>query len=136
MLSFRIKLLHTILIQTWKNCSFFTVFISWLFHTFLYKWVFFEKIKTSQKACFYIMYTICRTFLNSFFIKLFYKNVSFYLRWEQNYISKLHSMMTHILMSWFKESTERRKFSKRTRRKMQTYIKPYQTEQWPPKGNA
>ena len=37
--------------------------------------------------------------------------MSFYIRWEQNYISKLHSMMTHILMSWFKESTERRKTS-------------------------
>ena len=35
--------------------------------------------------------------------------MSFYIKWEQNYISKLHSMMTHILMSWFKESTERRK---------------------------
>ena len=33
----------------------------------------------------------------------------YYIRWEQNYISKLHSMMTHILMSWFKESTERQK---------------------------
>ena len=30
------------------------------------------------------------------------------IKWGQNYISKLHSMMTHILMSWFKESTERR----------------------------
>ena len=30
-----------------------------------------------------------------------------YKRWEQNYISLLHRMMTHI--SWFKESTERRK---------------------------
>ena len=39
-----------------------------------------------------------------------------YIRWEQNYISKLHSMMTHILMPWFKESTERRetRFVKKT----------------------
>ena len=35
--------------------------------------------------------------------------MSFYIKWEQNYISKLHSMMTHVLMSWFKESTERGK---------------------------
>ena len=36
-------------------------------------------------------------------------------RWEQNYISKLHSTMTstmtHILMSWFKGSTDKRKTS-------------------------
>ena len=32
-----------------------------------------------------------------------------YIKWEQNYISKLHSMMTQILMSWFKESKERQK---------------------------
>ena len=37
--------------------------------------------------------------------------MSFYWKWEQNYISKLHSMMTHIFMSWFKESIERRKTS-------------------------
>ena len=35
----------------------------------------------------------------------------FLLKWEQNYISKLHSVITHILMSWFKESTERWKTS-------------------------
>ena len=29
--------------------------------------------------------------------------------WEQNYVSKFHSMMTQILMSWFKETTERQK---------------------------
>ena len=37
--------------------------------------------------------------------------MSFYIKWEQNYISKLSSMMTHILMSWFKESIERGKAS-------------------------
>ena len=37
--------------------------------------------------------------------------MSFYIKWEQNYISKLHSIMTDILMSWFKESTEKRKTS-------------------------
>ena len=37
--------------------------------------------------------------------------MSFYVKWEQNYISKSHSMMTHILMSWFKESMERQKTS-------------------------
>ena len=37
--------------------------------------------------------------------------MGFYLKWKQNYILKLHSMMTHILMSWFKESIERRKTS-------------------------
>ena len=35
--------------------------------------------------------------------------MSFYAKSEQNYISKLCSMMTHILMSWFKKSTELRK---------------------------
>ena len=30
---------------------------------------------------------------------------------DQNYIWKLHSMMMHILMSWFKESAKRRKTS-------------------------
>ena len=34
----------------------------------------------------------------------------FYIKWEENYIQKLHSMMTHF-MSWFKESTDRRKTS-------------------------
>ena len=37
--------------------------------------------------------------------------MSFYIRWEQNYISKLESMMTHIWMSWFKEGIEKRKTS-------------------------
>ena len=37
--------------------------------------------------------------------------MSFYIKWEQNYISKLQSMMMHILMFWFKESTERWKTS-------------------------
>ena len=37
--------------------------------------------------------------------------MSFYTKWEQNYILKLHSMMTHVLMFWFKEGTERRKTS-------------------------
>ena len=37
--------------------------------------------------------------------------MSFYIKWEQDYISKLHSMMAHILMSSLKESTERRKTS-------------------------
>ena len=37
--------------------------------------------------------------------------MSFYIKWEQNYISKLRSIMTHILMSWFKESAERQKTS-------------------------
>ena len=35
--------------------------------------------------------------------------MSFYIKWKQNCIPKLHSMMTPILMSWFKEKTERRK---------------------------
>ena len=33
------------------------------------------------------------------------------MKWEKNYIPKLTNMMTHNLMSWFKESTERRKTS-------------------------
>ena len=44
-------------------------------------------------------------------ITCYLKKVTFYIRWEQNYISKLHSMMTHNLMPWFKESTEKRKTS-------------------------
>ena len=35
--------------------------------------------------------------------------MSFYTKWEQNYIAKLHSMMVHILMCWFKETAERQK---------------------------
>ena len=43
---------------------------------------------------------------------LFIKGEVLYtVKWEKNYLSKLHSMMTHIIMSWFKESTERRKLS-------------------------
>ena len=37
--------------------------------------------------------------------------MNFYIKLEQNYIPKLHTMMTHILTSWFKESTEGRKAS-------------------------
>ena len=33
------------------------------------------------------------------------------MKWEKKYIPKLPNMMTHNLMSWFKESTERRKTS-------------------------
>ena len=42
---------------------------------------------------------------------LFRKGEFSYIKWEQNYISILHSMMTQILMSWFRESTERQKTS-------------------------
>ena len=35
--------------------------------------------------------------------------VLYTVKWEKNYLSKLHTMMTHVIMSWFKESTERRK---------------------------
>ena len=34
--------------------------------------------------------------------------MSFYVKSEQNYVSKLCSMMTHVFMSWFKKITERR----------------------------
>ena len=38
--------------------------------------------------------------------------MSFYTKWEQNYIPKLHSMTVHFLRSWFKKkNTERRKAS-------------------------
>ena len=37
--------------------------------------------------------------------------MSFYIKWVQNYVEKLHSMTKHVLMSWFKtkntETTER-----------------------------
>ena len=33
------------------------------------------------------------------------------MKWERKYIPKLPNMMTHNSMSWFKESTERRKTS-------------------------
>ena len=62
MLSPRKKLSYTILIHTWKTfaadffmITFFTLFIFWLFHTFLYKLDFSEKLKTSLRACFYII---------------------------------------------------------------------------------
>ena len=63
---------------------------------------------------FYTLYLFnCSTL---FFIKLFFffwkiqkKGELSYIKWEQNYISKLLSMMTQIWMSWFKESTERQK---------------------------
>ena len=37
--------------------------------------------------------------------------MSFNEKWEQSYLSKLHSMMTYILMSWFTERTYRQKNS-------------------------
>ena len=63
MLSSKIKLSYTILIQIWNTfvaeffmIMFCTLFILWLFHTFPYKWgVFFKKLKASLKACFYII---------------------------------------------------------------------------------
>ena len=51
--------------------------------------------------------------------------MSFYIKWEQNYIAKLNDIITYILMSWFKtKNTERRKtsFPKETVEN-QTYIK-------------
>ena len=45
----------------------------------------------------------------SYIAFLFIKGEFSCIKWEQNYISKLHSMMTQILMSWLKESTERQK---------------------------
>ena len=62
MLSSRIKWSYAIPTHTWKTFEadffydnlFYTLFFL-LFHTFLYKWAFFEKLKTSLKACFYII---------------------------------------------------------------------------------
>ena len=46
----------------------------------------------------------------SFYISfLFIKGEFLLYKVRTKLISKLHSMMTHILMSWFKESTERQK---------------------------
>ena len=112
MLSYKIKLSHTILIHTWKTFV-ADFFYDKVFHTlyffnsstlfFIKLFFFFWKTQNTSESMFY---KYCRTFINSFFI---YKRLIFYIKWEQNYISKLQSMMTHILMSWFKESTERQK---------------------------
>ena len=83
------------------NCS--TLFFIKLFF-------FFWKTQNISESMF--LHNIVELYWISFlFIKDLYKRWVFYIKWEQNYISKLHSMMTHILMSWFKESTERRKTS-------------------------
>ena len=57
-LSYRILYLYILgkLSQlTFFMITFFTLFIFWLFHTFLYKLDFSEKLKTSLRACFYII---------------------------------------------------------------------------------
>ena len=98
----KIKLSYTISIHTWKTlvADFFydNVFYSLYFLTawhFFYKWVGFFW-KTSKHLWKHLFTWYCRTFINS-------------LLFIKGYISKLHSMMTYILMSWFIESTERQK---------------------------
>ena len=51
--SFKIKLSYTVLdkLSDLFYDYVFTFFILWLFHTFLYQWIFFEKFKTSVKTC-------------------------------------------------------------------------------------
>ena len=78
--------------------TFFTFFIFLLFHTLLYKWVFLKNSKNLEMLTRY-----CRIFINSL---LFIKGEFLY-----KVRTKFYTMMTHILMSWFKESTERRKTS-------------------------
>ena len=79
-----------------------------MFQTFLYE--FFWKNQNISESMF-LHNTIYRTLLNSYLLK----GESLYkMRTKesgQNYIPKLHSMMTHILISWFKESTKGRKTS-------------------------
>ena len=41
-----------------------TDFILWLFHTFFFTWIFFEKLKTSVEVCF---------LHNGIFVKCFYE---------------------------------------------------------------
>ena len=101
MLSSKINLSYTILMHIWKTfvADFFcgNVFCNlyfMLFHTFLYK--------LSLKVCF--LHNTVELLETAYYLK----KATFYIRWEQNYISKLHSMMTHNLISWFKW-TERRK---------------------------
>ena len=51
--SFKLKLSYTLLDETFITCfmvTFFHSFILWLFHAFLYKWIFFEKLKNSVEA--------------------------------------------------------------------------------------
>ena len=52
--------------------KFFTLFIFWLFHTFLNKWVFLKNSKCLWK---HVFTEYCKTFINSLFIKgeLLYK---------------------------------------------------------------
>ena len=59
-----------------------------------------------------VLYNTVKLFINS---SLFIK-VSFYIKWEQNYISKLHQItyqnyVKNVLMPWSKESPERWKTS-------------------------
>ena len=75
MLSSKIMLSYTILIQTWETFAgffydkvFYTLYFMTVPHFFLWMSFFFEKLKTSLKSYFYIN---CRTFVNRFlFIKV------------------------------------------------------------------
>ena len=121
-LSYKIKLSYTILMHTWKTfvadffmIMFFTLFNLWLstlfFMSFMWKT---QNISESM----FLHNTVELLSIAFLFTKDLYKRWVFYIKWERNYISKLHSMMKHILMSLFKEITERqkKKFSKRNRR--------------------
>ena len=82
------------------NCS--TLFFIKLFF-------FFWKTQNISESMF--LHNIVELYWISFlFIKDLYKRWVFYIKWEQNYISKLHSMMTHNLMS---QKYEKLVFSKK-----------------------
>ena len=122
---FQKKLLYTIFKNTWKTfvADFFyeNVFYTLYFfncstHFFIKLFLFWKTQNISESM--FLHNTVELLSIAFLFTKDLYKRWVFYIKWERNYISKLHSMMKHILMSLFKEITERqkKKFSKRNRR--------------------
>ena len=113
---FQKKLLYTIFKNTWKTfvADFFyeNVFYTLYFfncstHFFIKLFLFWKTQNISESM--FLHNTVELLSIAFLFTKDLYKRWVFYIKWERNYISKLHSMMKHILMSLFKEITERQK---------------------------
>ena len=100
--------------------TFFHSFILWLVRAFLYKWIFFEKLKNSVEAYLWILID------NNIFIVwwVFIKR----MKLRSTFLNNDNAYVKTLIQNTQTESTERQKISfpkNRNRKKRQTWINPF-----------